>query len=108
VLKFRNPEVALFEPQLMSRGRVADLCSAVCPQLAGGGYILGACNQQLTTVAATAAGANLTIICPDYRLAPEHPFPAGLNDALSVYKVSRPVALWISTIILPAESSLTW
>jgi acetyl esterase/lipase len=42
----------------------------------------------LSTVAATAAGANLTIICPDYRLAPEHPFLAGLNDALSVYKVS--------------------
>jgi acetyl esterase/lipase len=54
----------------------------------GGGYSLGACNQQLNTVAATAAAANLTIICPDYRLAPEHPFPAGLNDAISVYKVS--------------------
>jgi acetyl esterase/lipase len=37
-------------------------------------------------VAATAAFANLTIICPEYRLAPAHPFPAGLNDALSVYK----------------------
>jgi hypothetical protein len=59
----------------------------VSPPHAGGGYALGACNQQLNTVAATAAAANLTIICPDYGLAPEHPFPAGLNDALSVYKV---------------------
>ena len=37
-------------------------------------------------MAATAAYAGLTIICPEYRLAPEHPFPAGLNDVLSVYK----------------------
>jgi acetyl esterase/lipase len=64
---------------------------------AGGGYALGACNQQLNTVAATAAAANLTIICPDYRLTPEHPFPAGLRDALAVYKVST---LWITTIFL--------
>lgn len=37
-------------------------------------------------MAVTAATAGLTIICPEYRLAPEHPFPAGLNDILSVYK----------------------
>jgi acetyl esterase/lipase len=55
-------------------------------QHTGGGYVLGSCNQQLSTVAATAAAANLTIICPEYGLAPEHPFPAGLNDAVSVYK----------------------
>jgi len=59
--------------------------STVCCH-AGGGYILGSCQYQLSTAAATAAAAGLTIICPDYRLAPEHPFPAGLNDVLNVYK----------------------
>lgn len=53
---------------------------------AGGGYIIGSCSFLLNTVAATADAAGLTIICPEYRLAPEHPFPAGLNDALAVYK----------------------
>jgi acetyl esterase/lipase len=61
--------------------------SAVCVKHAGGGYVLGSCSQQLSTVAAaTAAAANLTIICPEYGLAPEHPFPAGLSDAVSVHK----------------------
>jgi len=48
--------------------------------------VIGSCQYLLNTVAATAAAAGLTIICPEYRLAPEHPFPAGLNDVLSVYK----------------------
>lgn len=48
--------------------------------------MIGSCQYLLNTVAATAAYAGLTIICPEYRLAPEHPFPAGLNDVLSVYK----------------------
>jgi acetyl esterase/lipase len=49
--------------------------------------VLGSCSQQLSTVAAaTAAAANLTIICPEYGLAPEHPFPAGHSDAVSVHK----------------------
>lgn len=54
--------------------------------VAGGGYSIGSCQYQVSTPAATAHFAGLTIICPEYRLAPESPFPAGLNDVLSVYK----------------------
>jgi acetyl esterase/lipase len=39
----------------------------------------------LNTVAATAA-AGFTIICPEYSLAPEHPFPRALDEVLIVYK----------------------
>lgn len=65
--------------------------STVClcllqPPVTGGGYAFGSCHYQLSTPAATAAFAGLTIICPEYRLAPEHPFPAGLNDVVAVYK----------------------
>jgi acetyl esterase/lipase len=58
----------------------------------GGGYTVGSCHYQLSTVGPTAAAAQLVVMCPEYRLAPEHPFPAGLNDALTMWV--RP-CLWL-------------
>jgi acetyl esterase/lipase len=65
---------------------IAYACCRACGLPAGGGFIIGSCHFLLNTVAATAAAAGLTIICPEYCLAPEHPFPTGLNDILTTYK----------------------
>jgi epsilon-lactone hydrolase len=53
--------------------------------LHGGGYIAGspAVYRHLAWRIALAAGAQ--VLAPDYRLAPEHPFPAALDDALAAY-----------------------
>eukprot|EP00775_Hariotina_reticulata_P011442 gene11442-11588_t len=53
--------------------------------LHGGGYIFGSCYSQLTAVAVVAVEASAQVVCPDYRLAPENPFPAGLDDVAAVY-----------------------
>jgi acetyl esterase/lipase len=53
--------------------------------LHGGGYF--ACSASTHRPVTTAfALAGLRTYAPDYRLAPEHPFPAALDDALSVYR----------------------
>jgi acetyl esterase/lipase len=54
--------------------------------LHGGGYVTGsgALYRDLTWRLATAARARVLAI--DYRLAPEHPFPAALDDALAAYR----------------------
>jgi monoterpene epsilon-lactone hydrolase len=54
--------------------------------LHGGGYVTGspALYRHFTWRIATAARAYVLAI--DYRLAPEHPFPAALDDALAAYR----------------------
>lgn len=55
----------------------------------GGGYRMGAPEGWLTLARGLAAAANARVVLPDYRLAPEHPFPAALHDAIAVYVGTR-------------------
>ena len=47
----------------------------------GGGYILGDAKDERARIIAD--HCNCTVFSVDYRLAPEHPFPAGTNDCYS-------------------------
>jgi epsilon-lactone hydrolase len=49
--------------------------------LHGGGYVVGSAFGYQSQAGALAAPAQTGILVPDYRLAPEHPFPAGVEDA---------------------------
>lgn len=50
----------------------------------GGGYRQGAPEVASGYAAALAEATGATVFCPTYRLAPEAPFPAALNDAIRV------------------------
>ncbi|SHF42882.1 alpha/beta hydrolase [Pedobacter caeni] len=52
----------------------------------GGAFIFGNPEQYDFMLCGLAADASLTIVSVDYRLAPEHPFPAALNDGYQVLK----------------------
>ena len=54
--------------------------------LHGGGYVLGSAFGYRPLVGAVAVAADTGALAPDYRLAPEHPFPAAIDDALSAYR----------------------
>ncbi len=54
--------------------------------LHGGGYVMGDIDNYRCFIARLSRASKCSVLAIDYRLAPEHPFPAGLEDALAAYK----------------------
>ena len=52
----------------------------------GGGYRMGSPVAWMPYATRLAEAAEAEVILPFYRLAPEHPFPAALHDAVAVYR----------------------
>jgi acetyl esterase/lipase len=61
-----------------------DRVDGVYLHIHGGGWTLGAADQQDPWLWQLATGANVAVASVDYRLAPEHPFPAGPDDCEAV------------------------
>lgn len=53
--------------------------------LHGGGFVLGTMDGADELCRAIAAGSGWTVVSLDYRLAPENPYPAALEDCLDAY-----------------------
>ena len=59
---------------------------AILLYLHGGSYVLGSIATHRSLVARLSAACGATALLVGYRLAPEHPFPAALEDALEAYR----------------------
>jgi len=52
----------------------------------GGAFVLGSCVSHRGLVTKIARAAGVEAVLPEYRLAPEHPYPVGLQDCIGVYR----------------------
>jgi len=68
---------------------IPDHVDGVYLHLHGGGWVLGQADQQDEMLWDTACAANLAVVSVEYRLAPEHPYPAGPDDC-------EAAALWLA------------
>jgi acetyl esterase/lipase len=64
----------------------AAAAAGVILYLHGGAYALGSINVHRELVARLARAAGIRALAINYRLAPEHPFPAALEDTLAAYR----------------------
>jgi len=54
--------------------------------LHGGGYELGSVRSDGELAARLGRASGMRVLFPEYRLAPEHPFPAAIDDVLAVWR----------------------
>lgn len=79
-------EIANMKAEWIFSPSDTDENSPVIFYIHGGGYVMGSiqCYRPLAGRIAQASGGKLLLF--DYRLAPEHPFPAALEDCLLAYR----------------------
>ncbi|MBK5414971.1 alpha/beta hydrolase [Pseudomonas sp. TH31] len=62
--------------------------------LHGGGWVVGDLDSHDFICAELAVALGTMVVAVDYRLAPEHPFPAGFEDCLNVWRALRSGPFW--------------
>ncbi|MDE0309114.1 MAG: alpha/beta hydrolase [Acidiferrobacterales bacterium] len=70
--------IRLYEPHATSSGTIVIYCH-------GGGFAIGNLNTHDTICADMAHHTGMQVVAVDYRLTPEHLFPAHFHDALDVF-----------------------
>lgn len=71
----------------------------------GGGYLFGSPTSHRHLTTALADAANMRCLSVDYRLAPEHPFPAAVDDAMAAYRWLLETGVSATDIALGGDSA---
>ncbi len=71
----------------------------------GGGYVMGSIATHRETVARLSKAAKSRALALDYRLAPEHPFPAAVDDAVAAYRWLLAQDIKPSRIVVAGDSA---
>lgn len=71
----------------------------------GGSYLFGSHRTHADTLARVALAAKARVLAPDYRRAPEDPYPAQLEDAVAVYEWLLSTGVAPDKIVVAGESA---
>ena len=71
----------------------------------GGGYVSGSCSDHRGFVSKFAKNTRVTNLVYEYSLAPEHPFPAAVNDSVRIYQWLLSFGLKPENILFAGESA---
>lgn len=85
-------------PQAPARGKII-------LYLHGGAYVFGNCTTHRQLVSYVARTCGIKALLFEYRLAPEHPFPAAIEDSMSAYRALRDEGYAPGDILLAGDSA---
>jgi acetyl esterase/lipase len=73
--------------------------------LHGGAYVMGNCATHRQMVSYIAKYSGIKALLPEYRLAPEHPFPAAVDDAVGLYRSLLSDGYPAANIVIAGDSA---
>ncbi len=73
--------------------------------LHGGAYLMGSSATHRQFVSYIAKAAGVAALLPEYRLAPEHPFPAAIDDAVRLYRSLLRLGYSAQDIVIAGDSA---
>jgi acetyl esterase/lipase len=73
--------------------------------LHGGAYLMGGCATHRQMVSHIARASGVRTLLPEYRLAPEHPFPAAIDDAVRLYRSLLHAGMAARNIVIAGDSA---
>ena len=73
--------------------------------LHGGGYVMGSLNTHRDFMGRISRAAQARVLGLDYRLAPEHPFPAAVEDSVAGYRFLLEQGLPPARIAIAGDSA---
>lgn len=88
----------LLTPQRIEPGRVLLF-------LHGGGFMLGSPRSHRALAGRLAVALHAVAYVPDYRLAPEHPFPAAFDDTIAAYRALLSTGVPATDVIVAGDST---
>jgi len=71
----------------------------------GGGYVSGSCSDHRAFVSKFAQNTGVTNLVYEYRLAPEHPFPAAIEDSVRIFEWILSLGFEPQNIMMAGESA---
>lgn len=71
----------------------------------GGGYATGSRVYARTLTTKLATSTSMDVFCFDYRLAPEHPYPAALDDAMKAWNHLMMIGYGARDVIIAGDSA---
>jgi acetyl esterase len=90
-LQLADVPVRVYRPESLP----AETAAGCVIYLHGGGWIVGDLDSHDFITAALAVDVGCIVVAVDYRLAPEHPFPAPFEDCVAVWHAVQAQADWL-------------